>query len=271
VGLLVTARKVKVSNDLVRCAQKLRLSEKRLLMLVVTKVTSDNIDSEIPVTAIEYAEFYNVDRKSCYQTMVAAHKKLWSRDFVMDGKLRRWVITCEYQHGEGCVSIRIHPDMKEHVVDLKECYTQYYLRRAGEFKLIYSWRLFEQLMRCRTTGKFRISLADFKVIHEVPASYSRDFSQVRHKVINPAMKEIRASGLPVKLTTFKKGRAVDMLEFTFPQEQQRDWVKALAKNGGKQGITKKYIEKHAKPGESYSEAQERLQRELDNQQKAANG
>ena len=262
---------VRISNDLVRCVQKLKISEKRLLMLVVSKATDDTVNDLIPITAVEYADFYSVDLKSCYRTMRAAHERLWERSFDIGDTKYRWVITCRYADGEGRILVRIHPDIQQHISHLKFHYTQYYLRRAGEFKRSSSWRLFELLMQFRKTGILKISVSEFKEVLEVPQSYNEHFALIRHKVIIPALKEIKAAGLPVKLKTEKKGRSIHMLIFTFPLEQQSDWVANAAQQisgaNSKQRITKKQIEKHAKPGESYSEAQERLQRELDNQQK----
>lgn len=257
---------VRVSNKLNTSVQKLSLSEKRLLMLIISKVTDESIDSEIETKATEYATAYGTDKSSAYRTVKSAHDKLWDRNLIMDGKRRRWLITGgEYEEGEGRIISRIHPDIRDHVFDLKQRYTQYFLRRAGEFKSVYSWRLFEQLMQFRKTGLYRKSVADFKVLLDIPEGYGKDFSIIRQRVLNIALKEIRATGLPVKLKTIKKGRTVHMLEFTFPLEQQADWISkqsiSQTQQEGKR-VTKKYIEQHARPGESYEEARQRLERKI---------
>jgi len=259
---------VRLSNELVRSAQKLKLSEKRFLMMAVSKVTDENISGRIAVTAIEYAEFYGVSKTSAYNTIAEARDGIFGRFFILGDQDHQW-FKSRTRDTKGYAEIVFHEAIAPHIHDLKSCYTQYYLRRAGNFKHVYSWRLFELLMQFRTTGKLVITLADFKEILEVPESYNRDFSAVRHKVINPSIKEIVASGLPVKLKTIKKGRAISTLEFTFKLEQQRDWVGKKPEGNPEQQpkrITKKYIEQNARPGESYSEAQERLQRELAKQQ-----
>jgi len=241
-------------------------------MMAVSKVTNENVSGRIAVTAIEYAEFYGVSRTSAYNTIAEARDGIFGRFFVLGDQDHQW-FKSRTRDTKGYAEIVFHEEIAPHIHDLKKCYTQYYLKRAGEFKHVYSWRLFELLMQFRTTGKLIIKLAEFKEILEIPESYNRDFSSVRHKVINPAIKEIKAGGLPVKLKTIKNGRAIATLEFTFPLEQQSDWVANAAQQmpaANSKRLDKKYIEKHAKPGESYSEAQERLQRELDKQQQEVN-
>lgn len=235
-------------------------------MLIISKISADSIDADIDVTVSEYSDLYGTEKNNTYRTIKNAQEKLWDAEFVIDDKRRRWLITLDYATNDGFITSRIHPDLNSHIHDLKKCYTQYFLRRAGNFRSIYSWRLFELLMQFRKTGFLSISVDEFKELLEVPAAYDVDFSAVRHKVINKALTEIKAGGLPVKLKTIKKGRAVQKLEFTFPVEQQADWVKNQSEKpvqaAQTKRITKKYIEKHARPGETYATAQERLQREL---------
>lgn len=242
-------------------------------MMAVSKVTNENIKGRIAVTAIEYAEFYGVSKTSAYNTIAEARDGIFGRFFVLGDQDHQW-FKSRTRDTKGYAEIVFHEEIAPHIHDLKSCYTRYYLKRAGEFKHIYSWRLFELLMQFRTTGKLVIPLSDFKEILEVPESYNRDFSAVRHKVINPAIKEIKAGGLPVKLKTIKKGRAIHTLEFTFPLEQQADWVKNQIgkpqQTAQPNRITKKYIEKHARPGETYASAQERLQQELNKGGEPAN-
>lgn len=254
---------VKISNELVRSAQKLKLSEKRLLMMAISKITDENIDSEIAVTAIEYADFYGVPRASAYKTINDAMMGVHAREFIVGNKACRWFITRTLDT-KGYIEIEFHHKIKPHIHDLKECYTQYYLRRAGDFKHIYSWRLFELLMQFRKTGLLRISLDEFKEILEIPESYNRDFALIRQKVLKRSLDEINKTGLCVKLKPIKKGRSVHMLEFTFQLEQQRDWVKPTGKPTD--GLDDAYVKKNARAGESWEDARKRLKAELKKQQ-----
>ena len=269
--------KVSVSNDLIRAVQRLSLNEKRLVMLAVSRLDNDaGIGQLIKISATEYSEFYGIQRDSAYKTLKAAKKYLWNREFHMpeiDGGVNlRWIIS--YTYDQGSISLKFHPDLDGHIVNLKERFTRYLLSRAADFKYLYSWRLFELIIQFRKTGILKISVDKFKKIMEVPEAYDKDFGIVRRKVINLAIKEIKEKdGLDIKLEVKKKGRTITDLIFTFPVEQQKtiplDQPKMQAKSMKKPVLDKTYIEKHARPGESWEQASRRLQEELRNQKKSA--
>ena len=80
-------------------------------------------------------------------------------------------------------------------------------------------------------------------------SYSEDFSRIRLKVIEPAIKEIKdKDGMNVRWKPIKSGRRVVAIEFKFPIEKQE--VIKFDDN--------KYIEENARPGETYDQARKRL-------------
>lgn len=251
-------KKVVISNQLNECVQVLTIAEKRLLMLLISKVNDHNIDERIPITVSEYAAEYGISGNGVYTLLQDAQMRLYRREVVLDGEYLRWVISAKPEANTGRITCKIHSDIKPHIHGLKERFTQYYLRRAGDFKSLYSWRLFEQLMQHRSQGWWKISVDKFKDRLDVPKAYDRDYALVRIKVINVALKEIRAAGLPVKLETEKLGRKVHMLRFTFPTEQQLDIFNAPAKSV----VNDDYIKKHARPGESWDAARKRLTEEL---------
>ncbi len=260
-----TGSKVIVSNDLIRAVQKLTLTEKRLLMLAVTKIDKKaGIEQAITITADEFSHFYSLKKKGVYQSLQRAESKLWERELLMlhtdPPMVLRWVISRAYAPGKGEVYLRFHPDLEGHIFDLKKRFTQYLLSRAADFKHLYSWRLFELLMQFKTTGVLQISVDQFKDIMEIPEAYNKDFGIIRRKVINMAIKEIKEKdGLDITLSVKKRGRKITGLIFTFPPEKP---VKAqrTSESGSKQSLKldKAYIEQHASPGESWEAAQRRL-------------
>lgn len=260
--------KVVVSNNLIRAVQRLTLTEKRLLMLAVTKIDEGlGIDQPITITADEFSKLYSLKKKGVYQSLQRAESKLWNRELLMidmsPPMVLRWIISRAYASGEGEIHLRFHPDLDGHVINLKSHFTQYLLSRASEFKYMYSWRLFELIIQFRKTGVLRISVDDFKDVMEVPATYNKDFGIVRRKVIDLAIKEIKEKdGLEIKYSVAKTGRKITGLEFTFPPEQQKTLPLSKPKKISKAKINKAYIEQHARPGETYEIARRRLEEEL---------
>lgn len=248
-------KSVTISHELTRAAYSMSLNEKRVLLKAAAELdTYGEPNQLIEIQAAECAEFYTMDPKSAYRVLASAVEKLWDRTLVLrDGTRMRWVITCKYEDGR--IFVKFHPDLNPHLLDLQKKFTRYILSRAANFKLLYSWRIFELIMQYKNTGYLKIDLDEFKEILEVPKTYDRDFGLIRTKVIAPAIKEIREKDdFKIIWKPIKTGRKVTALEFKFPVEQQR-----------KLPIDNTYIELHARPGESYDQARKRLQEERNHQ------
>lgn len=262
---------VNMSNELVRSAHGLTLGEKRLLMLAIAK-----IDSEKPatpqnmVTRIDVSEFvheFKITPQTAYTEVRHAAEQLMNRYIRFfypdkDGKeietRMQWVGRASYKKSEGWVELAFWHELSPMLFELQERFTSYKLDRVGGLRSVYSWRLFELLMQFKSTGKLRISVDEFTKIMEAPKSIKTNFANLRIKIIEPAVKEIREKdGLQVKWEPIKAGRKVQTLLFTFPQEQQ---VALPLKQPKPFNITKAYVEQHAYPGESYAQATHRLSR-----------
>lgn len=240
---------ITMSNMLTRASYSLSLSEKRLLMLAITRLDGTLDDSQIiRIKPSEYADFYALNNTGAYRTLKRAVENLWTRTLVTDDNTKyRWIITSKYE--DGFVELEFHPRLKPHLIQLQNQFTQYFLHRAADFKLLYTWRLFELIMQFKNTGYLRIELDEFKRTMDVPIAYNRDFGLVRSKVVAPAIKEIKEKdGLKITWKPIKTGRKVTALEFKFPVEHQQPLTL----------IDEAYIEKHAHPGESYEQARNRL-------------
>ena len=253
-----TTKTVTLSHELTRAAYSLSLNEKRVLLRGASLLdTYGGPDQMISLNAGECADFYSMSRSSSYNQLSRAVEKLWDRTLVLkDGTRMRWVISCKYEDGN--ILLKFHPDLNPHLLDLQTRFTRYLLTRASSFKLMYTWRLFELVMQFKRTGILKIDLDEFKEILDVPVSYNRDFGLIRSKVIEPAVKEIREKdGLKITWKPIKRGRSVVSLEFKFPVEPQHELFK----------INKDFIDKHARPGESYEQAEKRLKEEAKKQTK----
>jgi plasmid replication initiation protein len=80
-------------------------------------------------------------------------------------------------------------------------------------------------MQFKKTGLLNMPIEEFQHSLETPETYNADFSLLRARVIEPAVKEIREKdGLAVEWEAIKAGRKVKALKFTFPTEQQLSLV-----------------------------------------------
>lgn len=244
---------VTLSHELTRAVYSLSLNEKRILLKGAALLdTYGEPDQMIEINVSDCADFYSMEKKGAYRALSVAADKLWDRTLLLkDGTRMRWVISSKYN--DGSIFLKFHPDLNPHLLDLQEKFTRYLLTRAASFKLMYTWRLFELIMQFKHTGFFKIELNEFKEILDIPKYYSSDFSRIRLKVIEPAIKEIREKdGLNVIWKPLKRGRSVVALEFKFPIEK--------SKKPASSKIDKTLIEENARPGESYEQVRERLEK-----------
>lgn len=269
-------RCVNMSNALTRSAQSLTLAEKRLVMLAVGK-----LDSTLPaipqnmgvvVTAAEFAREFGVSMDTAYDELQSAGKQLFKRyiAFYGDGgnllTQMHWVGEAQYHKKEGWIALDFYHKLAPQLFEFKGLYTSYRLSRAAGLRSVYSWRLFELLMQFKRTGLLRIPLDEFCHAMEAPETFKANFANLRIKCIEPAVKEIREKdGLDLTWEATKAGRKVTALTFSFPLEHQTTLdlppqPKAKPTPAPKKAakIDRAFIEKHARPGESYEQVERRL-------------
>lgn len=228
-------RWITMSNALTRAGHGLSLSEKRLVMLAVSKLDSRHLPQpgELPttkITAIEYAEQFGVDPRTAYEALQDASKALFERKVTYfepahkrSGKpLRptridmRWVGECHYNEGEGSVSLAWWPRLLPSLLGLKSQFTTYQLQQASALRSAYSWRLLELLTRFRSTGVAEYTVEDFAISMDATEKQRADFAKLRTKIIEPAVKELtEKDGWLIEWVPLKTGRKVTAVRFTF--------------------------------------------------------
>ena len=212
----------------------------------------------LEINAIECANFYDMSKSSARRRLQSALDSLWDREVTTsDGIGHRWIVS-RGKYEEGSIFLKFHQDLEPHLMSFQSNFTRYFLSRAADFKLFYTWRIFELIVQFKTTGYLKINLDEFKKTLDLTAYYDKGFAKIREKVIAPAIKEIREKdGLKITWKPIKKGRSVVALEFKFPVEPQHELFK----------IDKDFIDKNARPGESYEQAGKRLKEEAKKQTK----
>jgi plasmid replication initiation protein len=235
-------RQISMSNRLARSAQSLNLVEKRLVALGLARtdsvplnrmVLASNAGWKMKVTAMEYADAFDVDPTTAYEQLKAASEKLFERYVRYEIKGRRgkpeekkfrWVSGAHYAPGEGYVELNFSPEIAPHLLGLRKQFTTYKLRQAAAFDSIYAWRLFELLKSWQSSGLYTTEIEEFWEAMEAPPSCRKDFKGLRVRVIEPAVQSITAkAAMLVEWKPIRAGsRRVTGLEFRFaPDPQQK--------------------------------------------------
>jgi len=179
-----------------------------------------------------------------------------------------WISGMVYHHGEGWAELNFTPEVAPHLLALRSKFVTYKLKQAAALRSAYSWRLFECLQSWQSTGLWVVGIEEFAHAMDVPDKYRADFTDIRRRVIEPAVAElILKSGLLIEWKTRKAGRKVTGLEFRFTSEDARPReAKGMAKakvGGGERihGVPRSEIEAKARVGESYLAAAARIAKE----------
>ena len=229
---------VSMSNALTRAAHGLSLAEKRIVAACIAK--TDQIPNMAQVrqrgawlvrlSAMDYAETFGVSLDTAYDQLHAASENLFKRYVRTLKQTRkgieeykfRWVGGVRYHKGEGWVELDWWHEVVPHLFGLRAEFTTYKLEQTAALRSIYSWRLFELLQSCSGLGKYQPSIEAFCRAMDVPEKYTKDFTDIRRRVIEPAVAElVQKSNLILKWKPINAGRKVVGLVFEFePNPQQ---------------------------------------------------
>ena len=233
-------RRITMNNALIRAGHGLALSEKRLIACAVSKLDSrkyyaPNIVHTTQITAMEYADVFDVDVNTAYDQLQSGAASLYNRsitffepsykrgakDLPPTKTQMRWVGKVKYHEGEGWVELSWWPDLMRHLTGLKKQFTTYQLKQASALRSAYSWRLLELLSRFESTGRAEYSIEDFCASMDATEKQAADFGKVRTKIIEPAIKELCGKdGWEIEWTPIRSGRKVTALRFVFKREEQ---------------------------------------------------
>ncbi len=229
-----------MSHALTRAGQGLSLAEKRLVMACVSKLDSRKaISSEgrayVRLHAKEYADAFGLDSSTAYVALRESTEHLFERRITFFAPVKRrqgkgleetivkmrWIDYCQYAKSEGWVMLRFVPELLPAITGLKQYFTTYQLQQASALRSVYSWRLLELLMQYKKTGWAEFDVADFAASMDAPAAQRRNFAFIRRRIIEPAVKELKAKdGWDIEWKAVNAGRRVRAVRFSFSRNPQ---------------------------------------------------
>lgn len=245
-------RSVTIKNELVRRIQRMKLSEKRLLALAIAKcnpkakilkdkamrldpMTGTAPGWTIRVTAQEFVEAYpHIEPKHAYSELKQAAENLfeckveWDEEVIERRQKTtkrhsvRWIYETVDTTTSGWVDLKFSPSIAPYLLGIESEFTKYKLKLAADLRSIYSWRLLEIIAQYRDTGFVSIGYDDFCQAVGAPDSCVKDSGQLRRRVIEPAIKELREkNGLALEWEPIKPaGRKVTGFRFKFNPDPQ---------------------------------------------------
>ncbi len=257
------------SNRLVEASYRLTLIEQQIILFAICRAREEQLgltaDTLVTIKAADFAAMFGTHEDEVYRQLKEAVKTLFARAVVFrdthpeTGKARtthvRWVSRADYIDGAGTVQLRFAIDMIPYITRLEKEFTAYRLERIGKLSSAHAVRLYELLVQYLSLGKRELEIDWLRETLQVSEAYPR-IDNFKRKVIDASVKQINAhTDITTSYTQRKTGRNVTHLNF-----------KIDAKETGptpvkKPSLTRAYVEKNARPGESYETAMARLRAE----------
>jgi plasmid replication initiation protein len=264
------------SNRLIEASYRLDLVEQRIILMAIVEArnTGHGINAEtfLEVRASDFATTFNTDERNAYAQLRSSADTLFNRWILLRGidettgkpmeRKTRWVSTVDYVEGAGLIRIQFAPVVIPYITRLESEFTSYHIGAVSKMSSSYAIRLYELLIQWGSTGSRALALDEIKEILQVTKDYGR-ISDFKKRVIDLAVEQINQhSDLSVSYSQRKNGRTVTHLIFTFSQKPQVTQQPKTRKLAGAGGMSKKEIERLARPGETYEEAEERIRKSM---------
>ena len=255
-------------NRLIEASYRFTLIEQQVVLYAICRCREEQkgLFADLPVTirATDFAKTFGMDESNVYYQLKAAMDRMFSREATIHdtdpatGKPRvtrtHWISQSSYVDGAGHIQFIFAPAVIPFITRLGEegGFTSYRLEKIGRMTSTHAVRLYELLVQYASIGKREVEVPWLRTRLQIGADEYPRIVDFKKWVVDVAVNQINEhSDLAVSYEQRKTGRSVTHLDFkvkTKPGE-----VKPKAEK-----IDRVYVEKHAKPGESYDQAFRRL-------------
>lgn len=233
--------KVVKTNRLNTCIQNLSLAELRLIQLAIVdareKQQGLSADKPLFISALRYAERFEVEKHTAYEVLKQIEKTLFDRRFTFVNERKnevksRWISQVEYHRGEGGISIILTPAVVNEITRIdgfERAFTEYLLEQTAVLNSVYSVRLYELVVQ----WKNKTTTFDLGLLREQLGLGVNDYNRMsdfKRRVFNLAINEINdKTDLEISYKNKKRGRNIIGFEITTKQKRQpkqQDDIKA---------------------------------------------
>ena len=274
-------------NVLIDASYNLDMVEQRLILLAIVEAreTGKGIshDTLLEVHASSYITQFHVEKHTAYKVLREAAKTIFSRYVTYHdinsetGKERtfhvRWVDKIGYEQDSGLVFLRFSQDIVPLITRLEANFTSYEIEQISNLTSAYAIRLYELLIKWRSTGKTpMMTLSDFRGKLGIENDEYEMMSDFKKRVLDIAQSQInKHTDITVSYEQHKAGRVITGFTFSLKQKKQPKDVTPKSKKAKPNPIEdlntllkdKKFLEKHAKAGESWDDVRSRLKNEAE--------
>ena len=210
------------ANALVRSNQgSLTLTQKRVLIYLIGMIKPT--DEDFKYYRVKVSDFSKMlpnkgdnEIVSCMSAIDELEDKKVKIDFGSHITSTRMVLKAKYYVGQGFFDVMLDDEMKPLLLDLKDQFTEVYVKHALSLTSTHAVRLYEILKSWENTGALMTTPQGLREMLGIPEKYPI-YSHLKARVLKPAIKQINEkTDLNIEGIEEKKlGRNVDSLTIKF--------------------------------------------------------
>ena len=259
------------SNRLVEASYRLTLVEQQIILFAICRAREEqkglSAENFVSIDAQDFSDMFGTaGGGNVYSQLKEAMSRLFDRYVILydihpkTGKREvtktRWISAASYIDGGGAIKLIFAPLMIPYITRLEREFTAYRLEKIGKLSSVYAVRLYELLVQYLSLGKREFEVEWIRdaldLISEYPA-----LKDLKKRVIDSSVKQINThTDITTSYTQRKTGRNVTHLNFKIQAKEA-----PLSAPVKRPSLTRAYVEKQARAGESWETARERLRAE----------
>lgn len=239
---------VKYQNDLNTATMRTWTeTEMNILFSIVAKIR-DTSTYETTFTFEQIKELSkfkkNLTRKEFVTELVSVSKKLGSLNYLersedgLDAKLFILFQTFDIKGSQDTLKVCVHPQFEYVFNKIGMEFTQFELDEFIHIQSTYAKTAYRLLKQYRTTGWWKVTIEDFRLLLDIPNSYRP--SNIDQQILKPILEQLGGSAEDaifrnLKITKNKKagrgrGGVLTGYTFTFEKEKTGEWIDGKYKN-----------------------------------------
>lgn len=218
----------------------------------------------------------NITKKEFVDELVSVSKKLSTLNYLESSEegmiVKLFVLfqTFDINGIKETLTVGVHPQFEYVFNKIGMEFTQFELQEFIDVSSTYAKTAYRLLKQYRTTGWWKVTVEDFKMLLDVPKSYRS--SNIDQKVLKPILEQLGGaddSALFKNLKVIKdkkrgrgRGGVLTGYTFTFDKETPGKWIEG--KYDSKKATRKEKLPEWAKEGYQYEEPEvdEAMQKEM---------
>jgi plasmid replication initiation protein len=251
------------NNKIIEACYKLSTPELRLIYSCISKIDFKSIidkDELFTISRDEYSTAFKIDKSNANRELKEAVNKLWDRELIIKNEGQepfktRW-ISRQAIFKNGNAEVRFSVDIIPYLTNLLEAgnFTKYKLENIGALKSSYSIRLYELLKQYEPLKRRIIAIDQLREVLCLGKKYNA-LKDLKKYVINLGINEINVNcDVRITYTNEFTGKKVTGFKFTIKSNQKKP-------KDNRKYLTPEQIEARSKPGESYPDLYDRLEKQ----------